>query len=66
MLVCLFGGERNAEMITERCGWSRRCAEKTFACDFRTLTCIHKMCRRSCPVTPRLGEGPLFPLLLMK
>lgn len=30
------------------------------------LTCIHKMCRHSCPATPRLGEGPLFPLLLKK
>lgn len=66
MLAWLFGDERNAEMITERCGWSGRCAENTSTCDLLVLTCIHKMCRRSCPVTPRLGEGPLFPLLLKK
>jgi len=30
------------------------------------LTCIHKMCRHSCPGTPRLGEGPLFLSLLEK
>jgi len=28
------------------------------------LTCIHRMCRHSCPGTLRLGEGLLFLLLL--
>lgn len=55
---------------TQKVYWAmrteRQCAGNTSACDLRALTCIHKRCRRSCPVTPRLGEGPPFPLLLVE
>lgn len=79
MLGCLFGGRRDAERISERRGWQGLAAEEKFihCCAWIAvrwwnsarrvkLTCIHKMCRHSCPGTPRLGGGPLSLLLLTK
>lgn len=74
-----FSQRRKAERITERRGWKQPLAQEKFIqyCTWIAvrwwntaqrvmLTCIHKMCHHSCPGTPRLGEGPLFLLLLTK
>lgn len=82
LLYAGLSSQREGEMqrrVNERRGWKRLLAEENFihCCAWiamrwwnsaprATLTCIHRMCRHLCPGTPRLGEGPLFLLLLAK
>lgn len=80
VLGCLFSERKSAKQnITERRRWIRPLIQEKFVGNYAwiaarwwngalrvTLTCIHRMCRHSCPATPRLGEGLLFLLLLTK